>query len=277
MTENIYAPHLVTIKKIRDEAELIKTFTLEFNDAAMRNSFTYRPGQFGEVTLFGVGEAPISITSSPANKGYLELSVACVGKVTQKMHLKHAGDVIGFRGPYGNSFPFDEVSGKDILFIAGGIGLAPLRSLINQMFAEREKFGRISILYGCRYPKMFCFTDDLDKWAKLPNSEVLLTVDTNPENTWKGNIGVASSLLSRIKVNLANTVAFVCGPPVMIHFTILDILKMGFKGDSIITTMERRMECGLGKCGHCNIGEKYVCLDGPVFSYQKLKELGENV
>lgn len=277
MTENIYAPHLMTIKKIRDEAENIKTFTLEFKDPAMRNSFAYRPGQFGEVTIFGIGEAPISITSSPAMKGYLELSVAGVGKVSRAMHSKQVGDVIGFRGPYGNTFPFDEVAGKDILYVAGGIGLAPLRSLINQMFAEREKFGKISILYGCRYPKMLCFMDDLGKWGKVTNSECLLTVDTNPQNDWQGNMGVVGSLLKKINIDLANTVSFVCGPPIMIHFVILDLLKMGFKGDRIITTMERRMECGLGKCGHCNIGEKYVCFDGPVFSYQQLKDLGEEI
>jgi NAD(P)H-flavin reductase len=277
MTKNIYTPHLVTIKKVRDEAENIKTFTLEFNDAKMRKSFSYRPGQFGEVTIFGAGEAPISITSSPAMKGYLELSVAGVGKVTREMHMKKAGDVIGFRGPYGNTFPFDEVAGKDILFVAGGIGLAPLRSLINQMFAEREKFGKISVLYGCRYPKLLCFMDDLKRWKTLPDSEVLLTVDTDPDKNWQGNIGVVGSLLRQISIKLDNTVAFVCGPPVMIHFVTLDLLGMGFKGDRIVTTMERRMECGLGKCGHCNIGEKYVCYDGPVFTYKQLKDLGEEI
>lgn len=277
MTENIYAPHLMTIKKVRDEAENIKTFTLEFNDAKLRNSFAYRPGQFGEVTMFGVGEAPISITSSPFMKGYLELSVAGVGKVSRALHKKDIGDAIGFRGPYGNTFPFDEVAGKDILYVAGGIGLAPLRSLINQMFAERQKFGKISILYGCRHPKLLCFMDDLERWGKVPNSEVMITVDTNPANEWKGNIGVVGSLLPKIKLDLEKTVSFVCGPPIMIHYVILDLLKMGFKGDRIVTTMERRMECGLGKCGHCNIGEKYVCFDGPVFSYQQLKDLGEEI
>ena len=277
MTENIYAPHLVAIKKVRDEAEGIKTFTLVFKNSAAGEVFDYRPGQFGEVTVFGVGEAPISITSSPVNKGYLELTIAEVGKVTRALHLKQEGDTIGFRGPYGNGFPLDEVAGKDILFVAGGIGLAPLRSLINQMFAERNKFGKISILYGARYPALLCFRDEFKRWAEHENSEMLLTVDTAPDNSWQGNIGVVGSLLPKVKINMENTVAFVCGPPIMIHFVILDLLKMGFKEDRIITTMERRMECGLGKCGHCNIGEKYVCLDGPVFSYQQLKELGESI
>lgn len=277
MTENIYAPHLVAIKKVRDEAEGIKTFTLVFKNSAVGEAFDYRPGQFGEVTVFGAGEAPISITSSPVNKGYLELTIAEVGKVTRALHLKQEGDTIGFRGPYGNGFPLDEVAGKDILFVAGGIGLAPLRSLINQMFAERNKFGKISILYGARYPALLCFGDEFKRWAEHENSEMLLTVDTTPDNSWQGNIGVVGSLLPKVKINMENTVAFVCGPPIMIHFVILDLLKIGFKEDRIITTMERRMECGLGKCGHCNIGEKYVCLDGPVFSYQQLKELGESI
>ncbi|MDD5038210.1 MAG: FAD/NAD(P)-binding protein [Dehalococcoidales bacterium] len=277
MSNNIYGPRLVTIKKIRDEAEGIKTFTLAFNNPALNASFDYRPGQFGEVTVFGVGEAPIAITSSPVNKGYFELTVAAVGEVTHALHLKREGDVIGFRGPYGNGFPFAEVFNRDILFVAGGIGLAPLRSLINQMFAERDKFGNICVLYGSRNPSLFCFTQELDTWADLPNSEVLLTVDSDPERNWKGNIGVVGSLLSKTYMDFTKTIAFVCGPPVMIHSVIQDLLKMGFKGDRIITTMERRMECGLGKCGHCNIGEKYVCQDGPVFSYQQLKELGEEI
>jgi NAD(P)H-flavin reductase len=203
--------------------------------------------------------------------------VAKVGKLTQALHLKREGDTVGFRGPYGNGFPFDEVADKDILFVAGGIGLAPLRSLINQMFAERAKFGRISILYGARYPALLCFRDELSRWAELENSEVLLTVDNAPDNGWQGNIGVVGSLLPKVKLDIESTVSFVCGPPIMIHFVILDLLKIGLPEDRIITTMERRMECGLGKCGHCNIGEKYVCLDGPVFSCQQLRELGENI
>lgn len=276
MKENIYAPNLATITKVRDEAEGIKTFTLVVKDSAIRKAFDFRPGQFGEVTVFGVGEAPFAITSSPINRDYIELSVAGVGKVTRALHLKQEGDTIGFRGPYGNGFPFDEVKGRDILFIAGGIGLAPLRPLINQMFAQRDKFGKISILYGARYPGLLCFTDNLKEWAELENSEVLLTVDT-PDNNWQGNVGVVGSLLPKVKIDIENTVAFVCGPPVMLHFVILDVLKMGLAEDRIITTLERRMECGLGKCGHCNVGEKYVCQDGPVFSYQQLKELGEGV
>ena len=273
MADNIYAPRLVTIRTVKDEAEGIKTYTLEFKDVEIRDSFAYRPGQFGEITVFGVGEAPVSITSSPVRKGYLEISVAGVGRVTRALHQKLAGSVIGFRGPYGNSFPFLEVAGNDILFMAGGIGIAPLRSLINQMFSERDKFGRIIVLYGCRNPRLLCFRDELVSWGRLADTEVFLTVD-NPDCDWRGNIGVVGSLLPEIGINTGNTVAFICGPPAMIRFGIQDLLKLGLSGDRILTTLERRMECGVGKCGHCNIGEKYVCLDGPVFSYRQLRDMG---
>jgi len=276
MDKNIYTPDLAIIEKISDEAEGIKTFTLEFKDPEIKESFDYRPGQFVELTIFGVGEAPISITSSPVNKGYLELSVAAVGKVTRALHLRKEKNVVGLRGPYGNGFPFDEVKGKNILFVGGGIGAAPLRSLINQMLAYRDNFAKISILYGARESRFLCFINDLERWGKTEDSEVLLTVDA-PDANWRGNVGVVGSLLPKIDIDVKNTVAFICGPPIMIHFIILDLLKMGFGEDKIITTMERRMECGLGKCGHCNIGKSYVCLDGPVFSYQQLRELGENI
>jgi len=276
MNKNIYTPDLAVIKKVCDEAKGIKTFTLEFQKPDIKESFDYRPGQFVELTIFGVGEAPISITSSPVNKGYLELSVAAVGKVTQALHLKKEGEVVGLRGPYGNGFPLNEVKGKNTLFVGGGIGLAPLRSLINQIFAQRGDFAKISILYGARNPALLCFMNDLERWTKVENSEVLLTVDV-PDARWKDNVGVVGSLLPKIDIAIENTVAFVCGPPIMIHFVILDLLRMGFGENKIITTMERRMECGLGKCGHCNIGKSYVCLDGPVFSFQQLRELGENI
>ena len=276
MNKNIYTPDLAVIKKVCNEAEGTKTFTLEFKKPETKESFDYRPGQFVELTILGVGEAPISITSSPVNKGYLELSIAAVGKVTQALHLKKEGEVVGLRGPYGNGFPLNEVKGKNTLFVGGGIGLAPLRSLINQIFAQRGDFARISILYGARNPDLLCFMNDLERWTKVENSQVLLTVDV-PDARWKDNVGVVGSLLPKIDIEIENTVAFVCGPPIMIHFVILDLLRMGFGADKIITTMERRMECGLGKCGHCNIGKSYVCLDGPVFSFQQLRELGENI
>jgi NAD(P)H-flavin reductase len=277
MNGNVYAPKLVRIKSVRDEAKGIKSFELEFQDSKRGESFDYHPGQFIELTVFGMGEAPFSITSSSLNKGCLEISVAAVGEVTEALHLKKEGELLGIRGPYGNGFPFDEVKDRNILFIGGGIGLAPLRPLINQMFAYRDSFREITLLYGARTPELLCFREELEAWSKMKDAEVLLTVDV-PDDGWQGNVGVVTSLLSKIKIDdVKRTTAFVCGPPIMIRFTIRDLLKMCFAEDDIITSMERRMECGLGKCGHCSIGKAHVCTDGPVFSYRQLKELEENI
>lgn len=276
MTGNIYVPQLMTIKNIRQETDDIKTFTLEFNDPEMRRSFDYQPGQFGEVTIFGVGEAPISITSSPANKGFLELCVARVGNVSRALHEKREGDIIGFRGPYGNAFPFTEVYGKDILLVGGGIGIAPLRSLINQMFAEREKFGKITILYGCQSPKRLMFMDEVAHWEKQANSQVLYTVDRADE-TWQGNEGVITTLFPKISFDPSKTYAVVVGPPIMYRFVIAECLKKGLADDHIIVSLERRMECGVGKCGHCQINQQYCCTDGPVFTYDQVRALKEAV
>lgn len=274
MNNNIYFPQRALIKAVKDEAEGIKRFTLEFEDETIRNLFRHRAGQFLELTVYGVGEAPFSITSSPAEKGSLEISVVNVGEVTDALHGKKEGDAIGLRGPYGNGFPFEEVKGRDILFVAGGIGLAPLRPLINQMFAERESFRKISILYGARTPELLCFREDLAAWAAQKDSQVLVTVDA-PSDGWEGNVGVVTALLPKAEIEVKITTAFVCGPPIMIRFALQDLLKMGFAEDDIITSLERRMECGLGKCGHCSIGTVEVCTHGPVFNYRQLKELRE--
>jgi NAD(P)H-flavin reductase len=223
-----------------------------------------------------VGEAPFSITSTPAEHEALEISVVNVGEVTDALHGKKEGDVIGLRGPYGNGFPFDEAKGRDILFVAGGIGLAPLRPLVKQMFSERDNFRKITILYGARTPELLCFREDVEAWAAGKDSQVLVTVDT-PNEGWQGNVGVVTSLLPKAEIDAKSTTAFVCGPPIMIHFVMQDLVKMGFAEDDIITSMERRMECGLGKCGHCSIGTVEVCAHGPVFSYRQLKELRENI
>jgi len=273
---NIYAPQLAKIKSVRDEAEGIKSFKIEFEQENLRESFSYRPGQFIELTVFGVGEAPFSITSSPVDKGCVEISVVNVGEVTDALHLKKEGEIVGLRGPYGNGFPFDEVKGRDILFIGGGIGLAPLRPLINQMFADRDSFRKMTILYGARTPQLLCFREELKAWARKSDSEVLLTVDA-PDDEWQGNVGVVGSLLPQVEIDAERSTAFVCGPPIMIHFVIQDLLKTGFAEDNIITSMERRMECGLGKCGHCSIGKADVCIDGPVFSYRQLKALKKSI
>jgi sulfite reductase subunit B len=270
--ENPYLPNLAVINDVKELAYDTKLFRISFKDKKLQRKFDYKPGQFVEIGVFGFGEAPISITSSPSVKNYFELCIKNMGGVTNKLHQMKKKDTVYVRGPYGNGFPFDEVKGKDILFVAGGIGLAPLRSLINEMIAYRNSFGKIQVLYGARTPEDMIFTHELKEWGK--EIKVLATVDKG-DFGWKGDVGVVGTLLTSIKEFKKDTVAFVCGPPVMIRFVIQDLVKLGFKDENIITTLERKMQCGIGKCGHCNIGGKYVCIDGPVFTYKQIKGLPE--
>ncbi|HEX54791.1 MAG: hydrogenase [Candidatus Altiarchaeales archaeon] len=267
--ENIYIPNLAEIKGIRRETPDVKTFQISFVDKRLRNNFHHIPGQFLEISLFGFGEIPISISSSPSRRE-LEVSVKNVGYVTSVLHEAEVGDIIGIRGPYGNGFPVDELRGRDILFIGGGIGLAPLRSLINFIFDNRGDFGKVYLLYGARTPEDIVFKDDIEVWKGENNSEIHLTVD-HADEEWKGNVGVVPTLLEKISPKIKNTIAIICGPPIMIKFTVKALLERKFGDEQIIFTLERMMKCGVGKCGHCNIGEKYVCIDGPVFRYSELR------
>lgn len=269
--KNIYLPQLAEITSIRDETPDVKSFRLAFKNGG----FDYKPGQFVEVSLFGLGECPICICSGPGEvKGSLQITVRRVGSVTNALHSLGVRDEVGIRGPFGNGFPLEAVKGKDILFVGGGIGLPPLRSLISTMLATREDFGKITILYGARTPSDRVYKDELKAWASRGDLEFLETVDVKDE-TWEGNVGVVTMLLPKVSVDTQKAVAFTCGPPIMIRFVIMDLLKMGFAPRDIISTLERHMKCGVGKCGHCAIGHKYVCLDGPVFSYEQLREMGE--
>lgn len=267
---NMLAPKPAVIKNIIQETHDINTYTLNFTDVL--DQFDYRPGQFVEVSILGVGEAPISITSTPTRKGFLELSIKRVGELTEVIHKLQAGDTVGIRGPYGNGFPFEDIKGDNVLFVAGGIGLAPLRSLINYVFDNRQDYGKVKIIYGARTSKDLVFTRELEHWAGLPDTEVLYTVD-NGDDSWKGNVGLVTTLLPRIELTPENYTAIVCGPPVMIPFVINDLIKLGFREDKIISTLENYMKCGVGKCGHCLLGGKYICMEGPVFRYSEMKEL----
>jgi len=269
--KNEYIPHPAIIESIQRESFDTKTFTLAFEDKDLADSFDYKPGQFVQVSLLGVGEAPISISSSPSRSGLLSLTIRAMGKLTQSIHRLEPGDRIYIRGPYGNSFPLEEAAGKDLYFIAGGIGLPPLRSVINSVFDRRRDFGRIRILYGAKTPDELCFKDELQIWKKIDDTEVLLTVDTSHEN-WQGNVGVVTTLWNKTDMATSYGVAYVCGPPIMLKFVIEKLLTSGFKDENIYVTLERYMKCGIGKCGHCNIGEKFVCTDGPVFTYSQLKK-----
>lgn len=269
---NLYVPYPAVIKTINEETYDTKTFSLVFQDGKRQQEFRYKPGQFIELSLLGYGESPISIASSPSQIGYIELCVRRVGRVTEALHRLSDNDIVGIRGPFGNGFPVEQMRNKNLVFIGGGLGLAPLRSLIRTVFANRRDFGKVTILYGARTPSDLLFRDELAVWGDTDNAEVLVTVDVG-SNEWQGNVGVVTTLFSKTAISAQNAVAIVCGPTVMFRFVIQELLKKGFAEEAIMLTLERFMKCGIGKCGHCNIGPKYVCLDGPVFSYKELKGL----
>lgn len=270
--DNLYLPTFVEILKTEKLTELEKVFTLALPNG---RPLGHRPGQFMEVSILGVGEAPISISSSPSRSGEsFELCVRKVGDVTSALHRLSPGDKVGVRGPFGRGFPIEKFRGKDMLFAPGGLGLAPLRSLINQVLDERAMFGRVIILYGARNPGELLFKDELKAWAERKDVELLLTVDRGDEN-WTGNVGVITTLFRHISVYPRNTVAVTCGPPVMYRFVLMELFGKGIPEGNIWLSLERRMKCGVGKCGHCQINNVYACQSGPVFSYKEIKGLEE--
>ena len=232
----------------------------------------YRPGQFMELSVLGLGECPISITSTPTRPARLEFAVRDVGAVTHALHNLDVGDAIGIRGPFGNGFPTDALKGRDVYVIAGGIGLAPLRSLVNYMLDRRGEFGAIDIVYGARTPGLLCFVEEFDAWRSAPGTRLHLTVDAEAPG-WKGSVGFVPQIVHGLALPPANRTVVVCGPPVMIKFVLADLAAAGYGEEQIVTTLELRMKCGVGKCGRCNIGPKYVCRDGPVFRLSEIKAL----
>lgn len=277
MEGNSYVPQLAIITRIRPETELISTFELQFVDEAVGRAFRHRVGQFVELTVFGVGEAPISVSSQPGNDGRLELTVVSVGEVTQALHEKVEGDLVGIRGPYGNGFPMDDLVGRDLLFLSGGIGLAPLRPVVLHVLANRDDFGRVSMLCGAR-EQTRCFTPDIECWTHMPDTIVkVLTVPSVRQFLDRLAAGPVELAGVTAHIAVAEATALVCGPSVMERFVVDRLLKVGFPPDRIILTLERRMECGVGKCGHCNVGGVHVCTDGPVFTLAELMELTEGI
>lgn len=279
MSENyskvITIPEVATIVEIKDEIEDVKTFYLEFDNPEVEKSFKFRSGQFVMLTVFGAGESAISLPASPENDRF-HLSIKCVGKVTNALHRLEAGDKVGLRGPFGNGFPFEELKGKNLIYVAGGIGLIPLRSSIVHALQHRDDFGRIIVLLGARTPADLIYQYNIEEWLKIDGFECYVTVDqANPE--WKGETGYVHNLIEKANVPVDNSVAFVCGPPVMFNSVIDELMKRGLKDDVILSTLERHMKCGIGKCQHCAIGRTLVCTDGPVYSYRQIKTLGEQI
>lgn len=269
--KSIYLPELATIEETSQMTATEKYFRLKL---ASGKELGHKPGQFVEVSLLGIGEAPISISSSPTMKGAFELVVRKVGNVTGKMHELPAGSKIGIRGPFGSHFPYEETKGRDLLFVAGGIGLVPARSFINYVIDHRKDYGRFIILFGARSPAERLFTDELKSWAESSDVEFLETVDRG-DDTWKGNVGVITTLFPKIAIDPSKTACVIVGPPIMYRFVLIESKKKSIPDENIYMSLERRMKCGVGKCGHCQINNLYCCQDGPVFRYDQVKPLPE--
>jgi len=271
---DVFLPHIARLVDVWDETPDTKTFTLRFRDLEKGEDFHYLPGQFLELSVFGCGEAPFCIASSPTRPEALETTVRRTGRLTDALHKLGEGDEVGIRGPFGNGFNVEGARGKDLLFVAGGIGLPPLRSLIWNVLDERSRFGRVIILYGARTPTDLVYKQELEEWGKRSDVELHVTVDA-AQPGWTGTVGVVPSLFKHVAIHPESTLAYVCGPPIMIRIAIQDLLALGFKEEAVISTLERMMQCGIGKCNHCAIGHRYVCRDGPVFNYGQIRELVE--
>ena len=274
--QNPYIPVPVEVVKIITEVDTkdIKTFRFAFLRKEDEAAFEYLPGQFAELSIFGKGESPIGIASSPTQPGYLEFTVQKAGVVTAALHEMEVGAVMGVRGPLGNSWPIDYLAGKNIVIVGGGFAFTTLRSLVNYMLDERNRsrFGKITVIYGARTPGLLIYKDELAEWAKRDDLALHVTVDKGDE-TWKGREGFVPTVCKEVAPSSENAVTVICGPPIMIRFTLPVFFELGFSKENIITSLEMRMKCGIGKCGRCNVGEKYVCKDGPVFSLAELDKL----
>ena len=276
--ENVYLPKIAIMDRVVEEIADVKTFYWHFEDPAEQAAFRkFLPGQFAQVSVFGAGEFPASLPPSPTEQE-LFFTVRRVGSVTAALHQLQPGDKFAVRGPYGNGFPMNQYFGQNLLFVAGGIGLIPLRSCLNYALDNRDRYGKIQLFYGARGLKDLMYLGALREWEMTRGFECYLTVDRG-DDQWTGHVGVVGSLFRKpgVTVPVENTTAFVCGPPIMFRFVIRDLLGMGFQDTNIVSTLERYMKCGVGKCGHCCIGLAYVCADGPVFTYEQIKKLGEDI
>ncbi|MDI6786202.1 MAG: FAD/NAD(P)-binding protein [bacterium] len=268
--KNIYLPEIAVIKDIKEEAFEIKTYVLEFLNKETKTKFTFNPGQFIELSVFGFGEAPFSISSSPYRKKNIEICVKKAGSLTKKLHELKIGDEVGIRGPYGNGFPVEKLRKKSIIFLGGGIGVAPLKSLIDYLLKVENGYKEMYILYGAKRPKDIVGKENFSFWSK--KAQVYLTVDVS-DKSWKGEVGPVTNLLPKVSVKAKDCLAVLCGPPAMINAATDRLREIGLFEENIIATLERYMKCGVGKCGHCTIGNKYTCIDGPVFTSKEIKEL----
>lgn len=271
--KDIYLPQLATIVKTEAMNVTEKYLRLSMDDGR----FEYAPGQFVEVSVGGIGEAPITISSSPTQKGGFELIVRRIGNVTSAIHSLKPGDKVGIRGPFGRgTYPVEEARGRNLVFICGGIGLVPQRSFINYVLDNRDQYGEVTILQGTKCYDLRLFTSEVAAWEKRDDIQMLETID-EPDDCWKGNVGVVTKLIPKVTTDLKSAVLLVCGPPVMYKFVLLELDKSRVPHENIFLNLERKMKCGVGKCGHCQVNNVYVCMDGPVFRYSDLATMPEAI
>jgi sulfhydrogenase subunit gamma (sulfur reductase) len=273
---NPYLPEIATVVQIIEETPNIKTFRMRFDDPAVQESFSFMPGQVGQLGMFGIGESTFAITSKPSEKDFIQFSVMRAGEVTKGLHNLSEGDKVGIRAPMGCGFPVEAWKGKKILFVMGGIGSAALKATIEYTLEHRADFAGVSILYGATAPQNFTYQEDIKTWQERPDIDLTLTIDRECDG-WQCDVGMVPAILEKMNPDPADTIAITCGPPIMIKFALMSFRKLGFTDEQIFTTLEKRMKCGIGICGRCNVGPKYVCVDGPVFSLAELKELPDEL
>ena len=260
---NPMRPHLGRLVSIKNLATGIRLFQIEMTESEGKATVgEFKPGQFAFVSAFGAGEAPFGIATGRGPNP--EFAVSDLGYVTHTLHSLEVGDPVGVRGPLGNWFPLDEIKGKNITILGGGIGGAPLRPVIHTILDNRKDYGHLTIIWAARSPDLLVFTDEFEEWGSAPDTEFHVTVDNGDEN-WTGNVGLITNLVEQVNPSTDDAVTITCGPPIMIHFAFLTLQKLGFTPEQKLTTLEARMHCGIGKCGRCNLGDKFICIDGPVF------------
>jgi len=269
---SVLVPTLASILEVVDETPDVKTFRVKIDDEQAWEAFKQKPGQVAELSVFGAGESVISITSSPTQSEYLEFSIKRCGVVTDIIHTMEAGDKIGVRGPYGNGFPVEEWKGKNLIIIGGGIGLAPVRSVLNYALDNRDDYGNITLVYGARSPADLVFKWEYERWGREKDMDMHITVDCG-DDSWSGKVGFVPTVLKEVAPSPDNAIALTCGPPIMIKFVLQDLAEMGFVPEQIVTTLEGKMQCCVGLCGRCNIGSQFICKDGPVFTLAELNSI----
>ena len=269
---NPYLPMTATVAEVIQETGNIRTLRVVLDDAEAMKNFTYEPGQVGQLSVFGSGESTFVINSPPSQKNYLQFSVMQAGEVTAAIHRLSPGDKVGVRAPLGNYFPYNDWKGKDVFFVGGGIGMAPIRTIMMHVLENRKDYGKVSLLYGARTPRDMAFSYETEDWLRRDDLDCTLCIDA-PFEGWEHKVGLIPNVLTELNPDPKNCVAVLCGPPIMIKFTVQALEKLNFAPENIVTTLEKRMKCGVGICGRCNIGGRYVCVDGPVFTWKELQEL----